>query len=157
MGRARHAGPNGVGCVALVSGKCQEEPTSWRYLPSDGLLTWQDRFAILCCESNTPCPPVWVPQVSIEYLRTRPSLLTATIAPVVLPRHAAAGGFRVIGAEHSTSKRWIERKGRRFWIDDTVFSGRLAVTDEALFFRTLETGLGHGRAWGFGLLQIRPD
>ena len=74
-----------------------------------------------------------------------------------LERHAEAGGFRVMGVEHSTSKRWIERKGRRFWIDDTVFSGRLAVTDEALFSRTLEAGLGHGRAWGFGLLQIRPD
>jgi CRISPR-associated protein Cas6/Cse3/CasE subtype I-E len=74
-----------------------------------------------------------------------------------LERHAAAGGFRVIGADHSTSKRWIDRKGRRFWIDDTVFFGRLAVTDEALFTRTMESGLGHGRAWGFGLLQIRPD
>ena len=68
-----------------------------------------------------------------------------------LERHAAAGGFRVIGADHSTSKRWIERKGRRFWIDDTIFPGGLAVTDEALFYPH------HGnRPWAWARLGLRP-
>ncbi|QQP90747.1 type I-E CRISPR-associated protein Cas6/Cse3/CasE [Skermanella sp. TT6] len=73
-----------------------------------------------------------------------------------LDRHAAAGGFRVVESVNSTAQRWITRKGRRFWLDDTLFAGRLVVTDRAAFARTLAVGLGHGRAWGFGLLRIAP-
>ena len=36
------------------------------------------------------------------------------------------------------------------------FSGRLHVTDPALFRRSFAAGLGHGKAFGFGLLQLSP-
>ena len=36
------------------------------------------------------------------------------------------------------------------------FSGRLHVSDPALFRRTFSAGLGHGKAFGFGLLQLSP-
>ena len=36
------------------------------------------------------------------------------------------------------------------------FSGRLHVADPALFRRSFAAGLGHGKAFGFGLLQLSP-
>jgi hypothetical protein len=74
-----------------------------------------------------------------------------------LDRNAATSGFRVIEASNSTSQRWISRKGKRFWLDDTLFIGRLEVTDAAAFARTLGGGFGQGAAWGFGLLRITPS
>lgn len=37
---------------------------------------------------------------------------------------------------------------------DVLFEGRLIVTDAALFRRTLERGIGSGKAYGFGLLSV---
>ncbi|MEI6786093.1 MAG: type I-E CRISPR-associated protein Cas6/Cse3/CasE [Verrucomicrobiota bacterium] len=36
------------------------------------------------------------------------------------------------------------------------FRGTLRVTDPAAFHRTFQTGLGSGKAFGFGLLVIAP-
>ena len=36
------------------------------------------------------------------------------------------------------------------------FSGRLHVTDPDLFRQSFSAGLGHGKAFGFGLLQLSP-
>ncbi len=38
-----------------------------------------------------------------------------------------------------------------------LFNGRLEVTDAACFQRTLETGIGSGKAFGFGLLSIAME
>lgn len=37
-----------------------------------------------------------------------------------------------------------------------LFKGKLNVTDRQLFIKSFEQGLGKGKAFGFGLLQIRP-
>lgn len=37
-----------------------------------------------------------------------------------------------------------------------VFTGRLRVTDRELFINSFKNGLGKGKAFGFGLLQIIP-
>ncbi len=45
---------------------------------------------------------------------------------------------------------------RRLTFGSVVFEGRLRVTDAALFVRTLEQGIGSGKAFGFGLLSVAP-
>lgn len=52
---------------------------------------------------------------------------------------------------------------RQFSKDETVctfnhafFRGRLHVTDQEKFRESFFAGLGHGKAFGFGLLQLRP-
>lgn len=37
-----------------------------------------------------------------------------------------------------------------------LFEGRLTVTDSARFLATLETGIGHGKVMGLGLLSVVP-
>lgn len=37
------------------------------------------------------------------------------------------------------------------------FSGHLNVTDKDKFIETVKSGIGHGKAFGFGLLQIIPN
>jgi CRISPR system Cascade subunit CasE len=76
-----------------------------------------------------------------------------------LERKAVAGGFavepdslRVVpeGQEHFN-------RGREHGAHASVeFRGTLRVTDPAAFHRTFQTGLGSGKAFGFGLLVIAP-
>lgn len=42
----------------------------------------------------------------------------------------------------------------RLTFGDVLFEGRLLVTDVELFRRTLEQGIGSGKAYGFGLLSV---
>jgi CRISPR system Cascade subunit CasE len=44
----------------------------------------------------------------------------------------------------------------RLSFGSVLFEGRLRVTDADLFRRTLEAGIGSGKAYGFGLLSIAP-
>ena len=69
-----------------------------------------------------------------------------------LHRRAAEHGFRVEQVEAAVSRVFI-RKGRGFWLDETLFTGTLAVTDAECFTAALTGGIGQRSAFGFGLLE----
>lgn len=83
-----------------------------------------------------------------------------------LERKGAAAGFRLVrvaitSAEEIPNVRVGNRplqRGRqgvrRLTFGAVVFDGLLDVTDAASFTRTLEQGIGSGKAFGFGLLSI---
>lgn len=75
-----------------------------------------------------------------------------------LARQGALHGFHVIEAvELETATVPIRRPGgKTLKIPVTTFAGRLRVTDTARFAAVLLAGLGKGRTWGFGLLQVNP-
>ena len=64
-------------------------------------------------------------------------------------------GFAVLTVHSSAERVKIEDKKRRFWIDQTDFTGILKVTDADLFHNALLNGVGStARTFGFGLLII---
>ena len=69
-----------------------------------------------------------------------------------LDRRAAEHGFRVEQVDAAVNRVLI-RKGKGFWIDETLFSGTLAVTDGVRFAAALTGGIGQRSAFGFGLLE----
>jgi hypothetical protein len=74
-----------------------------------------------------------------------------------LERRAAARGFQVEQAEARVARCFI-RKGRGFWIDETLFTGTLTVLDAEAFATALAGGVGQRGAFGFGLLEtFNPD
>lgn len=56
----------------------------------------------------------------------------------------------------SRPTRRFARAGRECIFNHAFFRGRLRVTDQELFRRSFFAGLGHGKAFGFGLLRLRP-
>ena len=72
-----------------------------------------------------------------------------------LERRGREHGFNIENVEVNPSRRWIERKGKRFYIDATTFRGRICITDPELFSQAHRSGLGNCRAWGCGMLLIR--
>jgi len=69
-----------------------------------------------------------------------------------LCRRAAEHGFRVEAAALDIGRVFI-RKRPGFWLDETVFTGTLAVTDAGRFAAALAGGVGQRGAFGFGLLE----
>lgn len=69
-----------------------------------------------------------------------------------LDRRAAEHGFRVEEAQAEVGRIFI-RKGNGFWIDETLFTGTLAVTNTVRFAAALISGIGQRSAFGFGLLE----
>ncbi len=69
-----------------------------------------------------------------------------------LGRRGAEHGFRVDALTLTVGRVFI-RKQRGFWLDETVFTGSLTVTDAARFAVALREGVGQRGAFGFGLLQ----
>jgi hypothetical protein len=69
-----------------------------------------------------------------------------------LDRRAAEHGFTVHDVEIAPARAFIG-KGRGFWIDETVFLGRLTVTESERFAAALTGGIGQRGAFGFGLLE----
>ncbi len=47
-------------------------------------------------------------------------------------------------------------RGRAMTFHEVEFTGTLRVTDQAAFGKTCREGLGRGRAFGYGLLMVRP-
>lgn len=64
--------------------------------------------------------------------------------------HGDAFGPRQYGTRGNGSNR------SSLTFEATVFEGVLTVTDAATFQTTLRTGIGSGKAYGFGLLSIAP-
>ena len=73
--------------------------------------------------------------------------------------HSGKWGFQADARSLEVSIKPV----RQFSKDGTVctfnhafFRGRLHVTDQEKFRESFFAGLGHGKAYGFGLLQLRP-
>jgi CRISPR system Cascade subunit CasE len=74
-----------------------------------------------------------------------------------LSRQGERGGFAVLGAMVSQSERLrcYKRDGAApITLTTATFDGHLRVHDPEVFTETLETGLGHSRALGLGLLSV---
>lgn len=50
----------------------------------------------------------------------------------------------------------FEKKGQTVTLGSVTFQGELNVIDRAKFLKSFTQGIGRGRAFGFGLLQISP-
>lgn len=66
-----------------------------------------------------------------------------------IPAVDARPGGMVTGHRDTDSKQKLS-------FGSVLFEGMLRVTDPALFRHALETGIGSGKAYGFGLLSIAP-
>lgn len=82
-----------------------------------------------------------------------------------LARKAESGGFRIdsaqvhpdrLGGKQQVGWRGRRERGREIALDAVIFDGELTVTDPALLQQTLVTGIGSGKAYGFGLLSVAP-
>ena len=72
---------------------------------------------------------------------------------------APAFGFSVMPGSlsvGSTDVLQFEKEGKQVVLGKAVFIGRLKVADRQLFIHSFENGIGKGKAFGFGLLQIVP-
>ena len=73
--------------------------------------------------------------------------------------HAQQWGFQVDKASLEARTCPIKTfcKGTtKYTFHHVRFQGRLKVVDQALFQKTVFEGIGHGKAFGFGLLQLVP-
>jgi CRISPR system Cascade subunit CasE len=62
----------------------------------------------------------------------------------------AAKGPRIIGWKSNSDTR------QKMTFGSVLFNGRLEVTDRDRFLKTVECGIGSGKAFGFGLLSVLP-
>ena len=73
--------------------------------------------------------------------------------------HASQWGFeadpRFLEVLSRPTRRFI-RSERAYTFNHAFFRGRLRVTEPERFRRSFFAGLGHGKAFGFGLLRLRP-
>jgi CRISPR system Cascade subunit CasE len=75
-------------------------------------------------------------------------LLAARALPDV-PNVLAMPGQKVMGERRSGERG-------RVTFGSVLFEGELIVSDAVAFRRTLEVGIGSGKAYGFGLLSVAP-
>jgi CRISPR-associated protein Cas6/Cse3/CasE subtype I-E len=76
-----------------------------------------------------------------------------------LEHRAGLHGFEVLEATAAQLTPMFIRKGfgeRSFALDRTRFTGALRVVDQQKFSDALRNGVGRGRAYGNGLLFVRP-
>jgi CRISPR system Cascade subunit CasE len=79
-------------------------------------------------------------------------------------RRAGHHGFTVPLEDHKEpdvavrGRRTVRfaRQGRTVTLDTAVFEGRLEVVDPAALRAALTGGIGHGKAYGCGLLTLAP-
>ncbi|MEF3169269.1 MAG: type I-E CRISPR-associated protein Cas6/Cse3/CasE [Deltaproteobacteria bacterium] len=87
------------------------------------------------------------PQVYVEWLMRQ---LTANGSTICKKDDVRMIGFRRVRVQRSAQrKRGIERP-------DALFSGSLTIKDSDAFTRMLARGIGRHRAFGFGMLLLRP-
>lgn len=56
----------------------------------------------------------------------------------------------------NTSVKKFDKKGRSVTLGAATIIGQLTVSDRAQFIKAFQQGIGRARAFGFGLLQIKP-
>ena len=73
-----------------------------------------------------------------------------------LRRKAEAGGFKVMSCLVVDEKQLEASKptGQALAFRSVLFEGVLEVTDPVAFVKTLQAGIGSGKAFGFGLLSL---
>jgi CRISPR-associated protein Cas6/Cse3/CasE subtype I-E len=72
-----------------------------------------------------------------------------------LRRRAELNGFSVLAVEIASVERIvIGKSGARHLADRTRFAGHLRVIDAARFSAAMRNGIGHGKAFGLGLIDI---
>jgi CRISPR system Cascade subunit CasE len=72
-----------------------------------------------------------------------------------LGRHATSAGFQVSGVQVTEVPARSGRGPRELTFAGAVYEGRLQVTDADAFRAVLTSGIGPGKAFGFGLLSIQ--
>jgi CRISPR system Cascade subunit CasE len=70
------------------------------------------------------------------------------------PNGRSYGDFRI---SQELMLRGRQHEGNAIHVYSVLFEGRLTVTDAALFRKALETGIGHGKVMGLGLLSVVPS
>jgi len=74
-----------------------------------------------------------------------------------LQRQGQKGGFSVLGAMVAQSERvkmYKHAGGNPIVVQAVLYEGHLKITDLEAFKEILESGLGHAKALGFGLLSV---
>lgn len=74
-----------------------------------------------------------------------------------LRRQLAKGGAELVGAHVGESRREVlkrRRRGRTIVVHGVTFDGALAVNDPMALHDLVATGIGHARAFGFGLITL---
>lgn len=94
----------------------------------------------------------------------RVPLRTEDAALAWLARKGTAGGFTLLPSEDwpdrpdvaaTPAGRTIgQRTGGAVTVEGVLFEGRLRITDADAFRSTLRTGVGPGKAFGYGLLSV---
>ena len=65
-------------------------------------------------------------------------------------------GYQDVRVSHEQMLRGSQHGSHAIRVYSALFEGRLTVTDVVQFKRTLESGIGHGKVMGLGLLSIAP-
>ena len=71
-----------------------------------------------------------------------------------LTRRGKEHGFEVITASVDVARDHVDKPSRTFFLDVSRFTGSLKVTDAVAFSDALRNGIGGGRAFGCGMLQL---
>lgn len=77
------------------------------------------------------------------------------LAPLVRRRHASPTGRTP--TEDGAAKRLLAQGRRAARRPEVVFTGQLEITDATAFAGGLARGIGRHRAFGFGMLLLRPS
>jgi CRISPR system Cascade subunit CasE len=124
--------------------------------------TGRERDAFLAAAGRSPDAEIERAGVYVQWLRDQ--LAARTQVPGEAWHGAAevfnaqVEGFRLLDVVRRTqaTEEGGERKRRVFSGPDAVLSGQLRVTDPGAFGKLLARGVGRHRAFGFGMLLLRP-
>lgn len=64
--------------------------------------------------------------------------------------------YHDVRVSHGQILKGSQHGGNAIRVYSALFEGRLVVTDAARFRKALETGVGHGKVMGLGLLSVAP-
>lgn len=64
--------------------------------------------------------------------------------------------YHDVRVSHGQILKGSQHGGNAIRVYSALFEGRLVVTDAARFRKALETGIGHGKVMGLGLLSVAP-
>lgn len=106
------------------------------------------RFRILICPTKRNSKTG-----KLECIRTREEISNWFVS------RSAGWGFEVcpgLTVDKNNGRQFRGKSERNINISQAEISGVLRVTDREAFKKSVEHGIGRGRAWGLGLLQVVP-